>query len=91
MLNSLREHEVIRYGQHIETEGKPIFDEACRLGAEGIVFKRSDSAYTSGRSKSWLKIKCIRRQEFVIGGFTKPANGTEVLAPWCWVTTRGRS
>jgi bifunctional non-homologous end joining protein LigD len=77
MLNSLREHEVIRYGQHIETEGKPIFDEACRLGAEGIVSKRSDSAYTSGRSKSWLKIKCIRRQEFVIGGFTKPANGTD--------------
>jgi bifunctional non-homologous end joining protein LigD len=77
MLNSLAEHEVIRYGQHIETEGKPIFDEACRLGAEGIVSKRSDSAYTSGRSKSWIKIKCIRRQEFVIGGFTKPANGTE--------------
>ena len=77
MLNSLAEHEVIRYGQHIETEGKPIFDEACRLGAEGIVSKRSDSAYSSGRSKSWLKIKCIRRQEFVIGGFTKPANGTD--------------
>jgi bifunctional non-homologous end joining protein LigD len=77
MLDTLPEHEVIRYGQHIETEGKPIFDEACRLGAEGIVSKRSDSAYTSGRSKSWIKIKCIRRQEFVIGGFTKPANGTD--------------
>ena len=77
MLDSLAEHEVIRYGQHIETEGKPIFDEACRLGAEGIVSKRSDSTYSSGRSKSWLKIKCDRRQEFVIGGFTKPANGTD--------------
>jgi bifunctional non-homologous end joining protein LigD len=77
MLDTLPEHEVIRYGQHIETEGKPIFDEACRLGAEGIVSKRSDSAYSSGRSKSWLKIKCDRRQEFVIGGFTKPANGTD--------------
>jgi bifunctional non-homologous end joining protein LigD len=77
MLDSLPEHEVIRYGQHIETEGAPIFAEACRLGAEGIVSKRSDSAYTSGRSKSWLKIKCVRRQEFVVGGFTKPANGTD--------------
>jgi bifunctional non-homologous end joining protein LigD len=77
MLASLAEHEVIRYGQHIETEGAPIFAEACRLRAEGIVSKRSDSAYTSGRSKSWIKIKCVRRQEFVIGGFTKPANGTE--------------
>jgi bifunctional non-homologous end joining protein LigD len=77
MLETLPEHEVIRYGQHIETEGAPIFDAACKMGAEGIVSKRSDSAYISGRSKSWIKIKCIRRQEFVIGGFTKPANGTE--------------
>jgi bifunctional non-homologous end joining protein LigD len=77
MLGSLPEHEVIRYGQHIETEGAPIFAEACKLGAEGIVSKRSDSAYTSGRSKSWIKIKCVRRQEFVIGGFTNLANGNE--------------
>jgi bifunctional non-homologous end joining protein LigD len=77
VLDSLPDHEVIRYGQHIETEGAPIFAEACKLGAEGIVSKRSDSAYSSGRSKSWIKIKCVRRQEFVIGGFTKPANGTE--------------
>jgi bifunctional non-homologous end joining protein LigD len=77
MLDTLPEHEVIRYGQHIETEGAPIFAAACEMGAEGIVSKRSDSAYTSGRSKSWLKIKCDRRQECVIGGFTKPANGTE--------------
>jgi bifunctional non-homologous end joining protein LigD len=77
MLNNLPEHETVRYGQHIQTEGAPIFKEACRLGAEGIVSKRSDSAYTSGRTKSWLKIKCDRRQEFVVGGFTKPANGTE--------------
>jgi bifunctional non-homologous end joining protein LigD len=77
LLDTLPEHEVIRYGQHIETEGAPIFKAACAMGAEGIVSKRSDSAYTSGRSKSWIKIKCIRRQEFVIGGFTKPAKGTE--------------
>ncbi len=77
MLDSLPEHEVVRYGQHIETEGAPILKEACRLGAEGIVSKRSDGAYMSGRSKSWIKIKCVRRQEFVIAGFTKPANGTE--------------
>ena len=77
LLETLPEHEVIRYGQHIQTEGAPIFDAACEMGAEGIVSKRSDSVYTSGRSKSWIKIKCVRRQEFVIGGFTKPANGTE--------------
>src|ERR1700678_853650 len=47
------------------------------MGAEGIVSKRSDSALTSGRPKSWIKIKCVPRQEFVVGGFTKPANGTD--------------
>jgi bifunctional non-homologous end joining protein LigD len=77
MLDSLAEHESVRYGQHIQTEGGPIFERACELGAEGIVSKRADSASTSGRTKSWLKIKCDRRQEFVVGGFTKPANGTE--------------
>jgi bifunctional non-homologous end joining protein LigD len=77
MLESMPEHEIVRYGQHIATEGAPIFAEACRLGAEGIVSKLSTSGYTSGRSKSWIKIKCFRRQELVIGGFTKPANGTE--------------
>jgi bifunctional non-homologous end joining protein LigD len=77
MLDSLPDHEVVRYGQHIETEGEPIFKEACKLGAEGIVSKRSDGPYISGRSKSWIKIKCVRRQEFVVGGFTKPNNGTE--------------
>jgi bifunctional non-homologous end joining protein LigD len=77
MLDSLAEDGTVRYGQHIEAEGKPIFDQACKLQAEGIVSKRADSAYTSGRTKSWIKIKCVRRQEFVIGGFTKPNNGTE--------------
>jgi bifunctional non-homologous end joining protein LigD len=77
MLDSLVGHETVRYGQHIAAEGKPIFTEACKLEAEGIVSKRADSPYTSGRSKSWIKIKCVRRQEFVVGGFTKPNNGTD--------------
>jgi bifunctional non-homologous end joining protein LigD len=77
MLDSLTDQPAVRYAQHLESEGDPIFREACRLGAEGIVSKRSDSAYVSGRSKSWLKIKCDRRQEFVVGGFTKPTNGSE--------------
>ncbi len=77
LLDSLPEHETVRYGQHIETEGAPIFSEACKLGAEGIVSKLSTSKYISGRSKSWIKIKCVRRQEFVIGGFTKQANESD--------------
>jgi bifunctional non-homologous end joining protein LigD len=77
MLGSLGEQETVRYGQHLETEGDPIFKEACKMGAEGIISKRADSVYTSGRTKSWIKIKCVHLQEFVVGGFTKPNNGTE--------------
>ena len=43
------------------------------MGMEGIVSKRIDDPYRSGRGRSWLKIKCSKSQEFVIGGFTDPA------------------
>src|ERR1700761_2370203 len=62
VLDSLGAQETIRYGQHLQTEGDPIFKEACKMGAEGIISKRADSVYTSGRSKSWLKIKCVHLQ-----------------------------
>ena len=77
MLKTLPEQDVVRYSEHLESEGATILAEACRLQAEGIVSKRADSSYLSGRSKSWVKIKCYRRQEFVVGGFTKPANGSD--------------
>lgn len=49
------------------------FAEACRSGWEGLIAKRADAPYTAGRSKDWLKLKCVWEQEFVIGGFTDPA------------------
>ena len=77
LVGSMPGQESIRYGQHVATGGDAVFAEACRLEAEGIVSKLADSPYTSGRTKSWLKIKCRRQQELVIGGFTKPSNGSE--------------
>jgi len=65
----------IRLGEHLETDGATMFLKACELHAEGIVSKRADSKYASGRNPSWLKLKCVRRQELVIGGFTLPSNG----------------
>ena len=47
----------IEYGEHIDGDGSDIFKAACRLGHEGIVAKRKDLPYESGRSKRWLKIK----------------------------------
>jgi bifunctional non-homologous end joining protein LigD len=49
-----------------------VFREACRLGLEGIVSKRADQAYRPGRNATWVKTKCILRQELVVGGFTDP-------------------
>jgi len=63
---------VIRYSLHFEGDGAAVLREACRMGLEGIVSKRRDLPYESGRSRNWLKTKCVKRQEFVIGGFTDP-------------------
>ncbi len=65
-------HGVLRYAPHVAGGGAAVFREACRLGLEGIVSKRADQAYRPGRNASWVKTKCILRQELVIGGFTEP-------------------
>jgi bifunctional non-homologous end joining protein LigD len=49
------------------------FGDACRLGWEGLIAKLAQAPYTAGRSRDWLKLKCVREQEFVIGGYTDPA------------------
>ncbi len=53
--------------------------KACERGEEGILAKRADSRYVSARSIEWLKIKCVRRQELVIGGYTAPQGSRERL------------
>ncbi len=65
---------VLRYSEHIESDGEVIFHQACELQAEGIVSKRAASPYHSGRGGDWLKLKCVHEQEFVVGGFTELAN-----------------
>ena len=68
--------EFLRLSEHIETSGEVFFEKACELHVEGIISKRAASKYSSGRSGDWLKLKCVHEQEFVIGGFTLPSNGT---------------
>jgi bifunctional non-homologous end joining protein LigD len=62
----------VRLGDHVPGGGEDFFRQACTFGLEGIVSKRADLGYHSGRSKDWLKVKCLQRQEFVIVGFTNP-------------------
>ncbi|HYL05377.1 MAG TPA: DNA ligase D [Thermoanaerobaculia bacterium] len=62
----------LRWSDHVTGQGEDFYRHACRYGLEGIVSKRADLPYRAGRSKEWLKVKCLQRQEMVIGGFTDP-------------------
>ncbi len=62
----------VRYANHVVGRGGAVLAKACRMGLEGIVSKRKDAPYRSARVRTWLKIKCQSRQEFVVIGFTEP-------------------
>ncbi len=57
---------------HRNNDGEAYYEEACGKHWEGLIAKDANSAYTSGRSKKWLKFKCENRQELVICGYTDP-------------------
>ena len=69
----------VRFSEHVVGSGAEFFREACQLGLEGIVSKRVDAPYRSVRSQAWLKCKCLRRQEVVIGGYTDPGGSRSGL------------
>lgn len=59
----------LRYSAHIAGDGATVLRHACTLGLEGVISKRIDQPYRSGRNGDWLKSKCIQTDEFVIGGY----------------------
>jgi len=59
------------YSDHVVGSGQDFFDKASAAHLEGIMSKRADAPYRSGRGKDWLKIKCTKAQEFVIGGYSR--------------------
>ncbi|ASQ46581.1 DNA ligase D [Legionella clemsonensis] len=62
----------LRYSDHIISNGEEVFKKSCELGLEGIISKHAESTYLEKRSKSWVKVKCSQRQEFIIGGYLPP-------------------
>ncbi|MGE5170309.1 MAG: DNA ligase D [Rudaea sp.] len=62
----------VKFSDHVRGNGAGFFAEACRLGLEGVVSKRAASRYQAMRGRDWQKVKCAKRQEFVIGGYTDP-------------------
>ena len=69
LLAKLPPHGPIRFSQSIEKRGPELLKHACDMKLEGIVSKRADAPYRSGRGYDWIKTKCSDRQEFVILGF----------------------
>lgn len=67
--------EPLLYSDHIHGDGEQVLATICKFGGEGIVSKRADAKYLGRRSTAWLKIKCIKRQEFVIGGWSRSDKG----------------
>jgi bifunctional non-homologous end joining protein LigD len=63
------------FSEHFKADGPHFHENACHLALEGVVSKRADAPYRSGRSDAWLKTKCRQRQEVVIGGFTERRSG----------------
>jgi bifunctional non-homologous end joining protein LigD len=79
LLKQSKQEDWLRYSGHVAGQGAEMFAKACEAGLEGIVSKQADAPYAAGRQKSWLKIKCARRQEFVILGFSDARKGARAL------------
>ncbi len=70
----------ILFSDHWVGKGSEVLDSACKLHLEGIVSKNSQALYESGRGKNWIKSKCSKLQEFVIGGYTLQNNNKSLGA-----------
>ncbi|WP_371328365.1 non-homologous end-joining DNA ligase [Mycobacterium sp. SP-6446] len=70
--NTIDFTDPLRYAPHRVGDGIAGYRAACARGDEGVIAKRADATYEGRRSPNWLKFKCVRDQEFVIGGYTSP-------------------
>jgi len=77
----------IQYSDHVEGDGRPLYERASELGLEGIVSKRADAPYQEGRTQSWVKTKALQAGDFVIAGYTvsEAAEGLAALGLGEWV------
>ncbi len=70
-----QESNVVRFSEAFDVAPAVMLGAACRLGLEGVIAKRADAPYASGRTDTWMKLKCQQRQEFVVVGFTDRSGG----------------
>ncbi len=80
LCRSVASDSPLRYSQHMdEGDSRTIFAHACRMGLEGLISKRADAPYRSGRSESWIKSKCALGQEFVIIGYVPSSTSRQAI------------
>ncbi len=72
LTRAIRSSSALQQTEAWRDDSQQRFAEACRSGWEGLIAKRADATYVAGRSKDWLKLKCVWEQELVIGGYTDP-------------------
>jgi bifunctional non-homologous end joining protein LigD len=77
LTRTLRSSSALQPTEAWSNDSERRFEAACRSGWEGLIAKRADAPYVAGRSKNWLKLKCVWEQEFVIGGYTDPQGSRE--------------
>jgi bifunctional non-homologous end joining protein LigD len=74
LLNSDADRDaLLRFSDHFEGQGASMYQHACSYALEGIISKQAGSPYVSRRTRAWVKVKCVKAQEFVICGYTEPA------------------
>jgi bifunctional non-homologous end joining protein LigD len=69
---ALKTNATVRFSDDLSGTAQEVLEHACKLGLEGLIGKQAESAYVAGRTKSWIKLKCRLRQDFVIAGYTAP-------------------
>jgi len=73
LFESIETGPTVRYGDYIQGGGPSVFQHACRYAVEGLICKRANGRYIQRRTRDWIKVKCLKRQEFVVGGYTEPS------------------
>ena len=79
VLGTRPKSSLLQFGDHMRGDGKQVFASACKLGLEGIISKRVDRPYHSGRSTDWLKIKCALADAFVVIGYVRSKAASQAI------------
>lgn len=79
LLGQIEADAEVQYSEHVQGSGEKVFAAMCEAGHEGVIAKLAASPYAHDRNRSWLKIKCLNRQEFVIAGW-RPSDKKKTFA-----------